>query len=516
MPQQSQYEHLRQDSGTGQYYGYTSQGGWTAISPKDAAAAIASHANNVVRPLNPPKENLIPSDARISPPHPGGQYGGGNWNPENWGDAVRRKLLSTEPGRNAIELLMGGQSAGQPLGTSSGILNNPITQSIIPGIGEAKSGKVAAEAAEEVEPVAAKAIKELAPKGFAERVAHARDLLGGRIRDSLASTQKVANSYASRLFDTATKGLDAASPNGITTSDALASKINSIIADESSGIPELEDRVKAELPKEVRKLLVGEPSELEQASVFKGRRVGFTGRSASQVSEVAARLRNQGMTDADIRSALTNLGYSARDVDAAALGSSSSGVTASRLNEIQREIGQKAFGSDTPEARILKKIYFSISKDLDAAAAKSGPETQRIWNLANKEWSRYVQTFREGPIGKALEADTASGTLKNLSGENLRTVTNQLAHYAQKGDKSFIKAMQDMREMQRIDSYDHALRYIHSRWLYALIWPLLTASRGEPGKAAEEAGGIAATQTAARKLIEYLMMRGVEVPPIVP
>jgi hypothetical protein len=32
--------------------------------------------------------------------------------------------------RNAKELLTGGQSAGKPMGTSEGIINNPVTQSI--------------------------------------------------------------------------------------------------------------------------------------------------------------------------------------------------------------------------------------------------------------------------------------------------------------------------------------------------------------------------------------------------
>ena len=52
--------------------------------------------------------------------------------------------------RNAKELLYGGQAAGKPLGTSSGVLNNPVSQSIMMAPGAAEAGAAAEEKAGEV------------------------------------------------------------------------------------------------------------------------------------------------------------------------------------------------------------------------------------------------------------------------------------------------------------------------------------------------------------------------------
>ena len=168
------------------------RGEWQDYAPH-APSQVASTPDK----LNPPKENLIPSDARISAPPIGGQYGGGNWNPENWGDEARQKLMKYEPFRNAMELLLGGQNVGQPLGTSSGVLNNPVTQSILPGGSEERGAEEGVDAAEATEPVAAKA---------ARNVGHGiHDAFSGKTED-IYPVIKDSERTDPRLFEQITPG----------------------------------------------------------------------------------------------------------------------------------------------------------------------------------------------------------------------------------------------------------------------------------------------------------------------
>ena len=63
--------------------------------------------------------------------------------------------------RNAKELLYGGQDAGKPLGTSSGVMNNPVTQAMSMAPGAAELG-AAARKRKNCKPMANKAIDALA------------------------------------------------------------------------------------------------------------------------------------------------------------------------------------------------------------------------------------------------------------------------------------------------------------------------------------------------------------------
>ncbi len=137
-------------------------------------------------------------------------------------DAIRQKLMSSEhPAAQAIgqkltdakELLMGGQSVGKPMGTSSGVANNPVTSTIgSVGIGAPEASEAGVGALNSARPSvqmakAGKQFQELKGAIGGHTVAMT-DALGDALSDIKGAVDtgstlpSVVNKFVTRIADT--------------------------------------------------------------------------------------------------------------------------------------------------------------------------------------------------------------------------------------------------------------------------------------------------------------------------
>jgi hypothetical protein len=337
--------------------------------------------------------------------------------------------------------------------------------------------KTAAVRAAEQERVASLAEKHAervtaAQKDWARRVAAAHEKAAGQEatsgrRSVLQATQKT---LARRVMDNVQEAHRAVRAKLNARWDALRQRVGVDTPVDVSGVDAAIERARSSIlrgaPEDLKifdTLLQEhppEPSALEQATVFRGRRAGFTGKAAGDVAALASRLKASGMAPEEVRSSLSNLGYSSRDVEAATAGPGTATGPSGGMSFDGARIRYTALGEKMASGGLAGNVYRALRLVHEAygAALKGTAETKGAgaeYDGLLRDWSRYMGDWNDmsavaqggSPLARVLRAADPAFAAAQFLGKAGDRLLGQLARYRDSGANVELAS-----QLRRVDS----------------------------------------------------------------
>lgn len=251
-------------------------------------------------------------------------------------------------------------------------------------------------------------------------------------RDKIATLDKAVKADATNLLDKTSKAIDQKFPEGSIDGGAVAQGIRT----------DLPQYVKA---KTLRTKL---PAPLQKILDEAGGTGGSKAPRALSQSELGSltALTREGLKGDQLRSGLTNLGYTPRQVDAmmsTAQGASGSSVMwgFEQAKQLRTDLADEIFSSSfekypAPIKKVTIRAWQDLTKQLDAAADKAGMSED--WSRGKQKYTNYRNDFHgswdagkynSSPLRKAMQGQTADDIMGPLSDKSASQSKSLLDRY---------------------------------------------------------------------------------------
>jgi hypothetical protein len=284
-------------------------------------------------------------------------------------------------------------------------------------------------------PGAAKTVgKEIAGHGPSmDRLNAAQDMIGLKIKNEyLAPLAKAVHDDAQLPIRHAVEQMDKQMPTGIIEKEPLAKMVEKTLGDVA--------KVQEKVPGAIQRLIKGGEDAKGVQSVR-----ALTQKEL-EAGKLAGRLFKEGMSDREVRSTLTNLGFAPKQVDAmlaVAAPSADTGMwNATTLQQVRSQLGRQIFGSAGESLLSAVRVgsiqvYEQLTNILNEGADKANVRSS--WEIGNKKWQQYMETFdgkweggkfHPSPLSKALSGQTADEIVKPLTEGNAQWTRDLLTRYS--------------------------------------------------------------------------------------
>lgn len=303
-----------------------------------------------------------------------------------------------------------------------------------------------------------------------DRLIAAKDINALDVKNkTLAPIEKAVHDDAQATLKLAIDRMEAVSP-GVAEKTALADQIESAWS-EFVKTPE-------SVPEPIKKLLgAGEAAK------------GVRALSAGELkaAQLASRLLKEGHSVNEVKSAMVNLGYAPKQVDAIVGVASPQADTgwwsATELQQIRSSLGSYAFGSKGKSlpgwSRVASISAYRLLSDILDQAAEKGNATA-AWRVGNQKWKTYNETFdgkweggsfHDSPLANALRGQTANEIMNALGKDHTQQTRDLLGRYSLFGPDAMAKVNAGLARHNRlstIETFSHP-----SKWeaTTALVYP---------------------------------------------
>ncbi len=301
--------------------------------------------------------------------------------------------------------------------------------------GQLFAGKEAPEKVSQVTE-GAKTIAKTVPKELAgggptmDRLLAAKDMNALKVKnDILKPLEKTVHDDAKKTIQSAVTRMDEHVP-GAASKSQLATDIDKKFG-ELVKIPE-------KLPTQIQKML-SEKGSTPTVRALSEREL----RAATMASDFL----KEGMPLHDVKSAMQQLGFPPRQVDAIISVASPQADTGfwspSQLQQLRSDLGKEIFGSGSdalpgPVRVASIETYKMLTDKLNETANKANAKL--AWDVGNEKWRLYNQTFdgvweggrfQETPLAKALRGQTADDIIGALNEGKTQWTKDLLGRYRQ-------------------------------------------------------------------------------------
>lgn len=293
-----------------------------------------------------------------------------------------------------------------------------------------------------------------------KRLSAALDINGLELKSKvLAPLEKAVHDDAQATIKSAVDKMEQHSPAAANKAD-LAARLDT----------EWKELVKTPetVPEPIKRLLGGKESK------------GVRALSASELkaAQFASRLIKDGLSEKEVASSLSNLGYTPKQVEGimSILGTNAdTGFWgAAELQQIRSDLGRSAFGRGSrslpgPVRAASVNAYRVLSDVLENMARESGAEA--AWRVGNQKWKLYNETFdgkweggefHSSPLADAMAGQTADEIMGPLGKDNLQLTRDLAGRYRQFGPQaldSINKAIARHARLKTIESFSHPSKW---------------------------------------------------------
>lgn len=257
-------------------------------------------------------------------------------------------------------------------------------------------------------------------------------------KSKLAALDQKVKADAGGLMQKVSQAVDQKMPQGSIEGNVIAKGIR----DGLSSYVEAK-QLRSSLPSSLQKII----GEAEGSSPSTKTAVRLTNNEQQTLNV----LTREGIKGEDLRSALVNMQYAPKQIDAmmqvTEAGSGAAKWTFERAKQLRTELAEELFGGGADNypgvvRKVMHNAWGSLTKALDTAADSANVGDD--WSRAREKYSSYMRDFygtyergkyNASPLNQALQGDTAQDIMDPLSGKTAQKARDILRKYAQYMDE---------------------------------------------------------------------------------